>query len=481
MSEEVKKLKLQIQALQKENEQLRSRVTRFLATDKTVKVPEQFQPIFDQAEATVKSYFTQLKAMPSKGSIEINDDRYVLLRASSLSFGFLNKIKDLYADKGEREAYLIGRNFLFDIAHVLGLEDATNFHFKMNLKDPISKLSAGPIHFAYTGWAFVDILPESNPSPDDDFYLKYHHPYSFEADSWIRSGVQSEFPVCVMNAGYSSGWCEESFGIPLTAVEIKCKAKGDDNCTFIMAPPHKIHAYLPKSNVLNTENETYDVPLFFERKKAEEKIKTSLKEKEVLLKEVHHRVKNNLQIISSLLNLQTNYLNDKASIELFQETKNRIKTLALVHEKLYKSEDVEYVNIKSYIASIVDLLSYSYDKEYIDITIDIEEAPFNKFDIEKAIPCGLIVNEIVSNSFKHAFKHLKGAIKISLTLEEANCVLFIADNGVGISKDLDITNLNSLGLELVDILVSQLEGSYTIATQKGTCFKIEFPLNSEVN
>ena len=151
MSEEVKKLKLQIQALQKENEQLRSRVTRFLATDKTVKVPEQFQPIFDQAEATVKSYFTQLKAMPSKGSIEINDDRYVLLRASSLSFGFLNKIKDLYADKGEREAYLIGRNFLFDIAHVLGLEDATNFHFKMNLKDPISKLSAGPIHFAYTG------------------------------------------------------------------------------------------------------------------------------------------------------------------------------------------------------------------------------------------------------------------------------------------------------------------------------------------
>jgi len=476
VSEDIEKLKLKIKELERENELLRSGITSFLATDKTVNVPEQFQPIFDTAEQTVRSYFTKLKASPSKGRIEINDERYVLLRASSLSFGFLNKIKDLYADKGEKAAYLIGRNFLFDIAHVLGLEDATNFHKKMDLKDPVSKLSAGPIHFAYTGWAFVDILPESNPSPDDNYYLKYHHPYSFEADSWIRSGVKSDFPVCVMNAGYSSGWCEESFGIPLTAVEIKCRAKGDDNCTFIMAPPHKIHEYLPKSDVLSSENETYDVPLFFERKKAEEKIKTSLKEKEVLLKEVHHRVKNNLQIISSLLNLQTNYLNDKGSIELFQETKNRIKTLALVHEKLYKSEDVEYVSIKNYIESIIDLLSYSYDKEYIDVVIGIDEIPFDKFNIEKAIPCGLIVNEIVSNSYKHAFKSLKGNINVSLKKEENMCVMIISDNGVGISDEINFDNLNSLGLELIDLLVSQLEGSYKIYGENGTKFEITFPV-----
>jgi two-component sensor histidine kinase/predicted hydrocarbon binding protein len=475
VSEEIEQLKLKVKELESENELLRGGITSFLATGKTVNSPQQFQPIFDKAEEVVKNYFTKLKASPSKGRIEINEERYVLLRASSLSFGFLNKIKDLYADKGEKEAYLIGRNFLFDIAHVLGLEDAKNFHVKMNLKDPVSKLSAGPIHFAYTGWAFVDIIEESNPTPDENFFMKYHHPYSFEADSWIREGVKSDFPVCVMNAGYSSGWCEESFGIPLTAVEISCRAKGDENCTFIMAPPDRIHGYLPKEHDVNTGNSNYDVPLFFERKKAEEKIKTSLKEKETLLKEVHHRVKNNLQIISSLLNLQTNYLNDSESIELFQETKNRIKTLALVHEKLYKSEDVEYVNIKNYIESIVDLLSYSFDKEYIDVSINIEHELFDKFDIEKAIPCGLIVNEVVSNSYKHAFKKiLKGKIDISFSIDSEICKIIIADNGKGLPDDLNLENLNSLGLELIDALVSQLDGKYKIESNNGTIIKIEF-------
>lgn len=475
MSKEIEQLKLKVKELQKENELLRSGITSFLATGPTVNTPSQFKPIFDKAETTVRDYFTKLKASPSKGRIEINDERYVLLRASSLSFGFLNKIKDLYSDKGEKEAYLIGRNFLFDIAHVLGLEDAKSFHFKMDLNDPISKLSAGPIHFAYTGWAYVDILEESNPSPDENFFMKYHHPYSFEADSWLRAGVKSEYPVCVMNAGYSSGWCEESFGIPLTAVEITCRAKGDDNCTFIMAPPDRIHSYLPKGQDINTVNDNYDVPLFFERKKAEEKIKTSLKEKETLLKEVHHRVKNNLQIISSLLNLQTNYLNDSESIELFQETKNRIKTLALVHEKLYKSEDVEYVNIKNYIQSIVDLLSYSYNKEYIDVSINIDDELFDKFDIEKAIPCGLIVNEVVSNAYKHAFdKILKGKIDISLEIDGSICRMIVSDNGVGLPDDFDPNNLNSLGLELIDALVLQLDGDYSMESKNGTNINIEF-------
>ena len=330
-----------------------------------------------------------------------------------MSVDFLNKIKDLYADKGEEEAFDIGRNFLFDIAHVIGLEDAKNFHTKMGVKDPISKLSAGPVHFAYSGWAFVDILPESNPSPNDNFYLKYHHPYSFEADSWVKSGKKSNKPVCIMSAGYSSGWCEESFGISLTSVEIYCRAKGDDNCTFIMAPPHKIEDYI-KSEPNSNSSDVYDVPLFFERKRAEEAIRESLHEKNILLKEIHHRVKNNLQIISSLLNLQSNYLSDDDSKTLFKETQNRIKTLALVHEKLYKSEDIEYVDISEYIKSIVSLLSYSYNKEYIDVKYDFSDEKLERFDVEKAIPCGLIINEIVSNSFKYAFpKVFQGEVKVT--------------------------------------------------------------------
>ncbi len=474
---ELDKLKSKIEELEKENQLLKDGFSHVFAPGDTVSAPEQFKESFNEAEKTVGKYFENFKTTPSKGMIEINDERYVLMRASSLSVGFLNIIRDLYSDKGEKEAFQIGKNFLFDIAHVIGLEDAKKFHVSMNLNDPVSKLSAGPVHFAYTGWAYVDILPESRPSPDDNYYLKYHHPYSFEADSWIKSGIKSENPVCIMNSGYSSGWCEESFGIPLTSVEISCRAKGDDNCTFIMAPPHKIDAYLKaEESISNTE--PYDVPLFFERKKAEEKIKQSLNEKSILLKEIHHRVKNNLQIISSLLNLQSNYLTDDDSKSLFKETQNRIKTLALVHEKLYKSQDVEYVNLKEYITSIVELLSYSFDKEYIDVDYDLDVDDLEKFDIEKAIPCGLITNEILSNAYKYAFpKKLSGKINISLKIGEGSCTLIIEDDGTGIPKEIDVNNSNTLGLELVHSLVEQLDGAIKISSEKGTKFHLEFPYN----
>ena len=441
---ELDSLVARVEELERENEQLKKGFKPVFQSGKTVNVPEHFKEIFDQAEKTVGKYFEGFSTTPSKGMIEINGERYVLLRASSLSVGFLNIIKDLYSDKGEDEAFRIGRNFLFDIGHVIGLEDAGKFHSSMGLKDPISKLSAGPIHFAYTGWAYVDILPESKPSPDENFYLKYHHPYSFEADSWIKAGIKSDQPVCIMNAGYSSGWCEESFGIPLTSVEVSCRAKGDENCTFIMAPPHRIEEYV-KLEGETDKGQSYDVPLFFERKSIEEKIKQSLNEKNILLKEVHHRVKNNLQVISSLLNLQSNYVEDGHSKALFKETQNRIKTLALVHEKLYKSDDVEYVNLKDYIMSIVDLLSYSFNKEFIDVDYDFDVGELTKFDIDKAIPCGLITNEIISNAFKYAFpKSIVGNIKVRLRNTTDNYILEIKDNGVGISKNIDINNSNSL-------------------------------------
>jgi two-component sensor histidine kinase len=472
---ELDKLKLEVKKLKEENLSLKKGISTIHATGKTVKVPEQFKPIFDKAEITVAKYFDKLATIPSRGIIEINKERYVLLRASSLSVDFLNKIKDLYADKGEEEAYVIGKNFLFDISHVLGLEDAKNFHVKMDLKDPISKLSAGPIHFAYTGWASVNILPESNPSPDDNYYLKYNHPYSFEAASWLKANKKSKYPVCIMNAGYSSGWCEESFGIPLTAIEITCKAKGDDECTFIMAPPHKIEDYV-KAEPSYSSSIKYEVPLFFERKKAEEKIRQSLKEKSILLKEVHHRVKNNLQIISSLLNLQSNYLIDEKSRFLFIESQNRIKTLALVHEKLYKSDDIEYVNFLDYITSVVDLLSYSYSNELVTVEYEFETKSLEKFNIDKAIPCGLIINEIVSNAYKYAFqKKLSGKINIGLNKSNNSFKMIISDDGIGMPKDVDVYNSNSLGLELVHSLVEQLDGSIEISSEKGTRFIIIFP------
>ncbi|RYZ45153.1 MAG: hypothetical protein EOP49_25710, partial [Sphingobacteriales bacterium] len=271
-------LQKRIEQLELENAMLR-RDFHNLHQGNAVTVPEEMKPLFDLAEQTVGAYFRDLKMDPSKGTIEIHDQRYVLVRASTLSKDFLDTVQKLYADRGAAEAFSIGKNMLFDISHVIGMNDARNFHSKMNLTDPIAKLSAGPVHFAYSGWAFVDILPESNPTADDDFLLVYRHPYSFEADSWKRAGKLADSPVCIMNTGYSSGWCEESFGLPLTAVEVTCTAKGDEHCTFIMSPPHKIQEHIERyqheSHGAFNAKQQYEIPTFFERKKVEEEMQRS--------------------------------------------------------------------------------------------------------------------------------------------------------------------------------------------------------------
>lgn len=473
----------EIEKLKAENKSLKATIKKIKAENNwppsgnTVSVPKPMKPLFDIAQKTVGKYFSDLTHDPAKGTIEINDQRYVLVRASALSYDFLNTIKTLYADRGEKEALTIGRNFLFDIAHVIGLEDAKNFHKRMKLKDPIAKLSAGPVHFAYSGWAYVDILPESKPSPDENFFLKYNHPFSFEADSWIRAGKKSTEPVCIMNAGYSSGWCEQSFGLSLTAVEITCKAKGDKNCTFIMAPPHKIESYLGKQNKKSTAKKNI-VPTFLERKKIEEEIKKSLDEKEILIKEIHHRVKNNLQIISSLLNLQSLTFDDKLHRDKFKESINRINSMAIIHEMLYRSGNLSVVKIKDYISSLMSFIINSYTlntKIKTELKINCNQ---DVLDIDQAIPCGLILNEMLSNSLKYAFKG-KSTGKIIITInglkkEKHQFELIVADDGIGITKKINFLNAETFGMQIIHSLVAQLDGTIKLDSKKGTKFIIKF-------
>lgn len=243
----------------------------------TVRVPDTMKSQFEQAQQTVASYFSDFAADPTRASIKISGQRYVLMRASSLSVDFLNAIKNLYADQGEAEALAIGRSFLFDIAHVIGMEDAKKFHETMGLTDPIERLSTGPVHFAYSGWAFVDISDESTPSPDKDFFIKYDHPFSFEADAWVKAGQVSDCPVCIMNTGYSSGWCGQSFGLELTAIELTCKAAGDESCTFIMAPPDRIREHVARHMPQHRQTDAValQIPTFFERKRVEAEMKTA--------------------------------------------------------------------------------------------------------------------------------------------------------------------------------------------------------------
>lgn len=240
----------------------------------TVKVPKQFEPLFEKAQATVGKYFSEIDKDPSRGTIEIFGERYILVRAASMSIDFFDIVSELYEDKGKIEAFNIARQLLFDMAHAIGKQDAKKFSQKLNLKDPVEKLSAGPVHFSHTGWAFVDIFPESRPAPDESYYLIYDHPFSFESDAWLKANRKSDSPVCIMNAGYSSGWCEESFGVTLVAAEIMCKAKGDEVCRFIMAPPSKIEGYireyLKKEPKLAKKITTYEIPGFFKMRQLEE-------------------------------------------------------------------------------------------------------------------------------------------------------------------------------------------------------------------
>lgn len=210
-------------------------------------------------------------------------------------------------------------------------------------------------------------------------------------------------------------------------------------------------------------------------KKISKEIKESLKEKEVLLQEIHHRVKNNMQIISSLMSLQTKYVDDEVSLDVLKESQNRVKSMALVHEKLYRSEDLTHINIYNYINNLVlDLFfSYGVSRDQITPIIDIDEI---KLNIETAVPCGLIINELVSNVIKHAFTDKKGGkMWLSLHLTDDNQIeLMVADNGSGLPNGFNINSSNSLGMQLVNSLVNQLDGSIKIKRSNGTKFNIQF-------
>lgn len=210
------------------------------------------------------------------------------------------------------------------------------------------------------------------------------------------------------------------------------------------------------------------------RRKAEEKLKESLSEKDVLLKEIHHRVKNNMNLVNSLLKLQSMRIKDKSIRSMFKDTRNRVRSMALVHEKLYQSEDFARINISKYLRSMIVHLFRSYDvnANNIQLNIDLQDTVL---DITKAIPCGLIVNELVTNCLKHSFPEGKsGEIQVKLDEKKGEYTLIVRDTGIGIPIDVDLTAPETLGLQVVSDLVDQLNGTIEISREGGTTFKIQF-------
>ncbi len=211
-----------------------------------------------------------------------------------------------------------------------------------------------------------------------------------------------------------------------------------------------------------------------ERVKVMKEIVDSLREKKILLQEVHHRVKNNLQIISSLLNLQSMRIKDKQALEIFQESNRSIKSMAIIHEKLYKSFNLSKIDFHEYVCSLAEELfnSYNVNTSLITIVINIDDV---FLDINTAIPCGLMINELISNTLKYAFPgDRSGEITISLTEQSGRYVFVFSDNGVGLPGDIMFPHPESLGLQLISSLADQLDGALELDRSAGTRFTITF-------
>jgi two-component sensor histidine kinase/PAS domain-containing protein/HAMP domain-containing protein len=248
----------------------------------------------------------------------------------------------------------------------------------------------------------------------------------------------------------------------------------------ILLPDQSLCWVLMTGAVVRNEN---DIPIrmigmirdITERKESADKINASLKEKEVLLKEIHHRVKNNLQVISSLMYLQSKNFKDPAMAGIFKDCESRIRSMALVHERLYQSKSMAEIDFVEYVRSLGGYLVQSFGEGNGSIRLEIQ---IDKIflSVNTAIPCGLIISELVSNALKHAYPGgKKGEIMISFTRDKTGTYTqIVKDNGIGLQENLDFQNMKTLGLRLVNILAKQLNGSLTYSGKDGACFVLKF-------
>ena len=206
----------------------------------------------------------------------------------------------------------------------------------------------------------------------------------------------------------------------------------------------------------------------------EEKLIESVKEKEVLLKEVHHRVKNNLQVINSILNLQSSYVKDDETLQIIIESQNRIRSMSYIHESLYQTKDFSHIKFNDYITNLVQNLVHSYEvkTDNTKLTLEVDDIDLA---LDQAIPCGLILNELITNSLKYAYPlDQSGEIIISVKEKKGYIHVVVKDHGVGLPKGFKIGETDSLGLSLVDTLIDQLDGELMLKTEGGTEFLIIF-------
>ena len=203
---------------------------------KSVRVPTALESPFARAEEYVEKLFSQMRREPSEGRLLVGDQRYVLMRCDSLYLAWFDAMAETFGAETARE-------FMYNTAREIGRADSADFCERLGVQDGVERLSSGPVHFAHAGWALVDIRADSAPTMNQDYFLHYTHPNTFESEVLKRRGMRAPQPACLFSAGYSAGWCSEAFRVDVHAREIRCTAVGDASCEFIMAPLAKLDGH----------------------------------------------------------------------------------------------------------------------------------------------------------------------------------------------------------------------------------------------
>ena len=246
---------------------------------------------------------------------------------------------------------------------------------------------------------------------------------------------------------------------------------------YLTKPFHRAELSSRVKTHIKLKNSYEELKKTNEKLQGEDRLKAIIQEKEVLLREVHHRVKNNLQIISSLLGMQAKNIENEDFCALIEESQNRIKSIALIHEKLYQSKNLAQIDFAEYIKELIHelLTAYAIDPNQIHSKVTLEKIFLS---IDTAIPCAMIINEIVSNSLKYAFpEERKGKIEIHLEEREKKYFLRVSDDGIGLPKGYDPQKQKSLGMKLIRIFTEQLEGKLEFSSKLGTKYQLEFPID----
>ncbi len=200
---------------------------------RAAEVPPEMLDVFEKAKESVKAYFDGLHVNPGRGRVEVDRDRFILARTDSLAFVLRGVLEEIYGDHGSDQ-------LLYSFGKAVGRTEARKFFDRFGLQDPMAKFGFGPTYFSFSGWAFVNLLYPTNPKPDETFLLVFANQQSFEAEGFQAERKTTQKPICHITAGYLTGWCEESFGIPLETRELFCSAKGEGLDLFIMTHRKRI-------------------------------------------------------------------------------------------------------------------------------------------------------------------------------------------------------------------------------------------------